>query len=548
MKLLFVLLQAILVITGASSMDELDETTVERFDFFSAHPLNINAASAAKLVSSGLFSPYQSASILEYRSRTGDIVSVAELSAVDGIGKRYAAALGEYIVFDTARPVGTPGKDSLRISHNLTVRTSCRTDDWKPAGGFKYSVGVGENAGFFWATRITRDKRKPDIGTVSAEYFGRHWQFVAGDFGMRLGQGLLVWSGFSMSGVSSAAALSRNASGLFASHSYSPVFRGAGASFSYGEWTGTAAFSWPMAPMVCVRHRSGCMDIGVNTCYANGVPGVSGDFRVGFNGWSLFGECAWCGAMAAVAGFYIVPDYGTEISAQLRYIPSEYASVYAGPVSSTGRKKDEYGISAAFQSNNMLFTADVSYKPSSAASHFRFLAGKSWHIPIGDSAGFEPSIRTTLRIHPKDKDKWRGELRSDLGLNAGNFGLALRCQALWCTSFAWMTYAEISFKRTISAYLRAGLFRIDNWNDRIYCYERDAPGNFNNQALYGRGWNASAFVSWKINRAHSLYLRLSAIEYPWTPGRKGYGEIRFQYALTLLPHRESRYGADRLKR
>lgn len=548
MKLLFFLLQAILVITGASSMDELDETTVERFDYYAVHPLDINAASAAKLVSSGLFSSYQAASILEYRARTGDIVSVAELSAVDGIGQKYADALRQYVAFDMSRPVGTPGADSLRISHNLTVRAACRTDDRKPYGGFKYDIRVGDNAGLFWASRITRTERKPELGTISGEYFGRHWQFVAGDFGMRLGQGLLVWSGFSLSGVGSAVALSRNASGLYASHSYSPVLKGAGASCSYGKWTGTAAFCWPSAPMGCIRYRSGGMDIGANACFVNGVPGVSCDFRVGFAGWSLFGECAWCGAPAAVAGVYTVPDYGTEISAQLRYIPAEYASVYAGPVSSTGRKKDEFGISAAFQSDRMLLTADASYKPSADACHFRLLAGRSWHIPLGGVAGFEPAVRVTLRFRPKDRDKWRGELRSDFGLSSGRLGATLRCQALWCTSFAWLTYVELSFKSAFSAYLRAGLFRVDNWNDRIYCYERDAPGNFNNQALYGRGWNASAFVSWKVNRVHSLYLRLSAVAYPWSSGRQGYGEARIQYALNLLPRKEFRYGVDQRKR
>lgn len=548
MKLLFVLLQAILVITGASSMDELDETTVERFDYFAVHPLNINAASAAKLVSSGLFSSYQAASILEYRSRTGDIVSVAELSAVDGIGQRYADALREYVAFDMSRPVGTPGSDSLRISHNLTVRTQCRTDDWKLSGGFKYSVGVGNNAGLFWASRITRTERNPGPGIISGEYFGRHWQFVAGDFGMRLGQGLLVWSGFSMSGVGSAAALSRNASGLYASHSSSPMFRGAGASFSYGEWTGTAAFAWPFAALGCVRCRFGRMDAGLNVCLANGNPGVSGDFRIGFNGWSLFGECAWCGAPAAAAGVYIVPAYGTVLSVQLRYLPTGYSAVCAGPVSSTGRKKDEYGISAAFQSDGLSVTADASYKPSLEAGHFRLLSERSWRVPLGPSAEFEPSVRAALRFHPRDKDKWRGELRSDLGFSAGRLGATLRCHALWCTSLAWMTYVEASFKSAFSAYLRAGLFRVDNWNDRIYCYERDAPGNFNNQALYGRGWNASAFVSWKVNRVHSLYLRLSAVAYPWSSGRQGYGEARIQYALNLLPRKEFRYGVDQRKR
>ena len=77
---------AILYLCGAESEEELDEQEVERFSGFLSRPLEINIASRSRLLSSGLMSQYQVASLCDYRSRSGDILSVAELALVDGFG------------------------------------------------------------------------------------------------------------------------------------------------------------------------------------------------------------------------------------------------------------------------------------------------------------------------------------------------------------------------------------------------------------------------------------------------------------------------------
>jgi hypothetical protein len=51
------------------------------------------------------------------------------------------------------------------------------------------------------------------------------------------------------------------------------------------------------------------------------------------------------------------------------------------------------------------------------------------------------------------------------------------------------------------------MFAVDNWDDRIYVYERDAPGSFNVPAFYGRGLWTSVYLSWKYSRSGSLSLR-----------------------------------------
>ena len=77
---------------------------------------------------------------------------------------------------------------------------------------------------------------------------------------------------------------------------------------------------------------------------------------------------------------------------------------------------------------------------------------------------------------------------------------------------------------------RGGIFRIDEWNDRIYVYQQDAPGTFNVPAFYGRGWNLSLYAAVHLGRHHSIWLRLDCVQYPWnlTP-KQGKLECRLQY-------------------
>ena len=75
---------SVLAITGADILEDLDETHIELFQDLASHPLDINLATRSRLASSGLFTPFQIASLLEYRAASGDILSLEELSAVDG--------------------------------------------------------------------------------------------------------------------------------------------------------------------------------------------------------------------------------------------------------------------------------------------------------------------------------------------------------------------------------------------------------------------------------------------------------------------------------
>jgi hypothetical protein len=88
----------------------------------------------------------------------------------------------------------------------------------------------------------------------------------------------------------------------------------------------------------------------------------------------------------------------------------------------------------------------------------------------------------------------------------------------------------------MSIYLRQGLFFVDDWEDRIYVYERDAPGSFNVPAMYGRGWFVSAVASARMSRMMRLYARASYVGYQFMPYEKrkpGKAELKLQAVFKL---------------
>ncbi|MCQ2156600.1 MAG: hypothetical protein MJY57_05335, partial [Bacteroidales bacterium] len=76
--------RAVLRITGAADVSEIPVNDLENFQDLFRRPLRLNEASRGKLLASGLFSSYQVESLLDWRSRHGDILSATELSVVDG--------------------------------------------------------------------------------------------------------------------------------------------------------------------------------------------------------------------------------------------------------------------------------------------------------------------------------------------------------------------------------------------------------------------------------------------------------------------------------
>ena len=554
--------ESILYLTGASCIEELDESEIERWRSLSEHPLDLNAASRSRLASSGLFSGYQVAVLMDERSRGGDILSLTELGLLDGFSPEFAQALRHFIVLRTSAPPG--GRQKTALHGDAMVRGAARQvgEDGEANAGAKIALQYGEHASLNWASRTTYSDSEFGPGTASVAYYGKRFlgKVVAGDYNARFGQGLAMWSGFTMSGVPSAASLRRSGTGLSPSSSFTRTLHGVGADFNFGGWTLSAAYSWPDVGMVNLEWTGRRATLGVT--WADGT--AAAHWQVGGPGLAFFGEAAlptgtpWgvssqdsaasqdtstgssasAISPAALAGVLWVPEYGTKISALLRYYSPGYAASHASAVRSSTKTTDELGASAGVQSAWFQATVDAVLHPSSRESQVKALVTAAPSFEAGPLK-IAPAARLSVRYRDADASPLRTDLRAELKAALGSWSLEGRYNALWCKDFAWLWFAEAGYSSTLRACLRFTLFKIDDWEDRIYVYEHDAPGNFTVPAYYGRGWALSAFAGWKFARherrlGHALYLRASLLRYPWTePAKDSKTEIKLQWQVSL---------------
>lgn len=510
--------QAVLTLSGASCPEELSEDEIQRYQSLAAHPADLNLAGRSRLLSTGLLTPFQVASLLEYRDRSGEILSWTELGLVDGFTPQLADALRPFFVLGT-RGAPPGGREDRRPAQSITLRGGVR-DSGETSWGLKYEASYGERAALYGSLRTTYGAPQPDPGTVSAAWYGRRalGQLIFGHFNARFGQGLLQWSGFRLSGYGTVGAFRKNGTGLSPTGSFSPELLGIAADWNLGPWRLSTAYSWTgNRPIVNLGRNWRSLSAGVTATDG----GASLDARISLPGWSLFGEAAmtYAGEAKGLAGSIWTPQYGHRIALLGRWL---------------GFGKEYSGIAAGYGSPALDASFDAAWRPDTQAAQYKALV--QWH-PVYERPQLRwlPVVRVQSRLRPADAAAWRTELRAVLTAETGRWTAAGRFDAVRCRAFAWNWYAELGYKaERLSCYLRGGLFKVDDWDDRIYVYERDAPGSFTVPARYGRGWNASAYAAWKIGRRHALWLRVETVQYPWnlTP-KSGRIEARLQYRCRL---------------
>ena len=263
---------------------------------------------------------------------------------------------------------------------------------------------------------------------------------------------------------------------------------------------------------------------------------------------SLFGETSltYKGAFSAIAGTVWTPEYARKFALQLRWFDPSI-------------KGKNSGAAFGFELPDWCFTLDARYRADTRKQKYRgFLryskeiilparprAPSSVPLPEVNLPGASASVparsltvsaRLAANYAPGEAHPTRVELRSELAFTSGAWKFSTRLDGIYCASFAFHAFLEAGYLTPkLSSYLRLGGFLIDNWDDRIWVYERDAPGSFTVPAYYGRGVHCSLYCAWKPSRHHSLYLRTSLVSYPGNPTPKnGKFEFKLQYRLRIF--------------
>lgn len=494
----------LLMLTGASMLEELDETELERFEYLFSHPLSINIASRSRLLSCGLFSPYQVASLMDYQERNGDILSFSELSRVDGFSKEFVEGIKDCIFLEYSRPGGQSSRQS-RKNFELVAGLNGKG---RAGGKVKY---VDENK--YSVSAAYRDSPSANITIYGKRHLGK---VILGDFGARFGQGIALWSGFSLSGVSSIPAFCKHATGISPSWTYSPAssMRGAAADFEFGSHTVTT--------IVSAKPDEEGGVLNVNRLGKNGEAGITcawdkkdrwkagGDFRYNLNGNDYFGEVVFKGkdcTVSAVCG--IIWNFSYTSKAAFR------AGIDQGKATAAG----------GLQIKDHFLSIEDNFKVSDNSHTVKLLEQSKFQI----CEHLVLNIRASEKFKSAEKPAFRHELRGDCCYSAGVWNATCRIDCLYGRNAAALTYAEAGYKTGKAAvWCRATAFHVDNWNDRIYCYERDAPGTFNVPAYYGRGICLSLSGNLKIKHSR-LDMRVSYL----SSTRAEKMELKIQYRLSI---------------
>ena len=539
-------IETVMLFFGVDSPEELDVADVERMEDFLDCPLRINMVSQSRLAASGLLSPYQAASLSDYRARHGNVMSFTELSAVDGFGPDAVQKLRPFISLEYHQVHET----AMETCHDLVFKSAYRatgtpvSSDWNY--GLKYRIRTDRMMVSIGASMpYSAMSPWPKSYTGSLSYDFKRVRVVAGDFNARFGQGLALWSGAFMTSLSSPDAFMKKPSGVSEIFSFtgSSALTGIAGAFSMRSLTLTVLTAVPgiksfrpapekitLKPAVNLLWR-GCfgqvslshvMELSGWNVAGIRIPsmGTSCDAAFCIRGVNVYGEALYdwsCQNIHAVTGTDFRIGEIMRVAALLRYLPTRYEDTTAQhgaalSVSFGTQQSKHEGVLAA----DVVRYVEPKDKSVSHSTQVKFLG--DWKCHIDDHWNLKLRLSERLRSWG---NHFRTDIRADVSYVSGPWAFNMRMNGLWCVKAGFVSYLEEGRKTSFtSLYLRQGIFLVDDWEDRIYVYERDAPGSFNVPAMYGRGWFVSAVASLRMNRSMRFYVRASYSGYQFMPSEK----------------------------
>ena len=513
-------------LTGENDVENYDPEVLETVYQMENNPVRINSSGISVLESSGLFTPYQLASLDDYRKKHGSVMSLNELACVDGFGQEFVRVISPFIIidmngFNTAdRRSSFSAEVGIRsgYKHNPEIKVSKSTygirSRLKYADKFTLSLSATEP--------YDSSKAWPTLCTGNLTWQHKSGKVIAGDFNARFGQGLCLWNTATFSSLTSPSSFMKRPSGLAPTYSYtgSSAFTGLAADYTSGRWKATAMLSLPGIRKSGFRRDLFTLEPSVNlTRYGTGghvsmthhmsfsnifsssyrIPKMlsSADCSFCIRGLNIFSEAVvdWVSLTPAVlAGVEAGIGESLVLASLVRYAPAsnEHAAALSGQMN--------------HNLHRLLFSAEGIYHPVTKSKDGR----ESYQVKA--QADWEwtalPGLVVRLKLSERVRT-WGGmfktQLRTDVKYASRCWNATLRLDGLYGQKFSCCGYAEAGYDcGVLSIYARYGMFMVDNWDDRIYVYERDAPGSFNVPALYGRGLWSSFYLVWKYARWGTL--------------------------------------------
>lgn len=278
-----------------------------------------------------------------------------------------------------------------------------------------------------------------------------------------------------------------------------------------------------------------------NTLYRRFYPSGDSFWNVsidyGYTGarFSVSGETATgdCGAIATLNMLTWKLNDEFTLMALQRFYGKRYYSLYAQSFSEGGSVQNESGLYAGLswrpsRKLSVGFYSDLAYFawPKYQAS----FASRSWdhQFTINYSTDmWDVGGRYRLKMRQKDNDSKTGLLykkehraRFYVARHVEH-GLHLKTQAdvVYCdymnSSFGWMVLqqGQFEFSKKLKTAMSLGYFRTDDFDSRVYSYERGMLYSFNFPVFYGKGYRITCLVRADFSENLMMQARLATTKY-----------------------------------
>ena len=526
-------LEKITAFLGVNSEEEISSEEYEFLQDALRHPIRINLMSKSRLIASGLLTPYQAASLVDYRKRFGNVLSFAELASVDGFGQRCVDVLKPFLSLDSGGQSDLTAPKMNKVYNELSLRGGYKysTDEQDWQYGVKYGLDFGQvlktSLGLSKNRMATNAAPTDYSASISYDFRKIDAKVILGDFNARFGQGLLAWNGVLVNSLTSPSNFMKKASGVTPVRSFTGASANTGASaeFGFGRFSLSTAYAISQMRMINFRRLGRLGSVGV-TILNDSNWKSSLDAAACIRGVNLFGETAfnWSDNSASVV-------MGTD------FILNENAR-FASLLGWSRAKQSQFAFSSNFpldpdNRHGFTFSSDFIYHLISKDKNVKHSIQEKFQL------NWQWKILDYLTLNLRLSDRFRtwglrhrAELRIDVTTTIKNWSVDSRVHLLKSRNHSALGYINASYRiRNLTLHSRLGVFFVDNWDDRIYAYEYDVPGSFNVPAYYGRGvWTAS-MLSWRVSRTIRLYARASCISYPFMSDEKkkpGRAELKLQ--------------------
>lgn len=529
----------------AKEQEDLSEDELEHLSGFLKRQLALNNAGSDVLYASGIFTKYQVASLIDYRKRNGPCLSYLELASLDGFGDEFVSRIKPFVTLDYSPEL------KGRADSEFTARASLRSTQEKTRYGYtsRYKLNVGDflKTSLACSQSLDANGTAPDAVCASVEVRLRKvpLRLAAGDFNARFGQGLTLWTGSDFTSLNSPSSFMKRHFGVTSSTSYSGngTLTGLATELTVKNLSVSAYVAIPGIKTIKQGAQNLRVQPALNLNYAwrTGQAGVSHvmefgglgtemfipvmktscDLSLCVKGIDVFSELMfdWVTiSPSAVAGIIFPIMDRWNMAALVQSHESEHKLALSSSMN------DRKRIAGSMSTELTLYSVP---KDECESMSLQWKFHSQWRFVLNER--LQLSLRLTERMRSWGP-MFRTDLRTDVSWQSDMFAVTLRLNGLQCERCSFLSYIEGGCKSgSISIYLRQGIFVVDDWEDRIYAYERDVPGAYNSPAFYGRGLWTSIMSSWKISDWFRLYFRAGYTAYPFMSEKKpGKAELRFQ--------------------